>query len=30
MNKLTCSIELSFDVAAGTIELLDNDKWCVD
>lgn len=30
MNKLTYSIEFSFDVDAGTIELLDNDKWCVN
>ena len=29
MNKLTYSIEFSFDIDAGTIELLDNDKWCV-
>lgn len=28
MNKLTCSIEFSFDVDAGTIELLDDDKLC--
>lgn len=30
MNKKTFSIEFSFDVDAGTIELLDNDKWCVN
>lgn len=30
MNKLEVSIEFSFDVDAGTIELLDNDKWCVN
>lgn len=30
MNKLTCSIEFSFDVDAGTIELLDDDKRCVN
>lgn len=30
MNKQTFSIEFSFDVAAGTIELLDNDKWRVN
>lgn len=30
MNKLTYSIEFSFDVDAGTIELLDNDKWRVN
>lgn len=30
MNKQTFSIEFSFDVNAGTIELLDNDKWCVN
>lgn len=30
MNKQTFSIEFSFDVDAGTIELLDNDKWCVN
>lgn len=30
MNKKTFSIELSFDVDAGTIELLDDDKWCVN
>lgn len=30
MNKLTRSIEFSFDIDAGTIELLDNDKWCVN
>lgn len=30
MNKLEVSIELSFDIDAGTIELLDNDKWCVN
>lgn len=30
MNKQTFSIEFSFDVDAGTIELLDNDKRCVD
>lgn len=30
MNKQTFSIELSFDVDAGTIELLDDDKWCVN
>lgn len=30
MNKLTCSIEFSFDIDAGTIELLDDDKWCVN
>lgn len=31
MNKQTFSIEFSFDVDAdaGTIELLDDDKWCV-
>lgn len=26
MNKLEVSIELSFDIDAGTIELLDDDK----
>ena len=30
MNKQTFSIEFSFDVDTGTIELLDNDKWCVN
>lgn len=30
MNKLEVSIEFSFDIDAGTIELLDNDKWCVN
>lgn len=30
MNKQTFSIEFSFDIDAGTIELLDNDKWCVN
>lgn len=30
MNKLEVSIEFSFDVDAGTIELLDNDKLCVN
>lgn len=30
MNKQTFSIAFSFDVDAGTIELLDNDKWCVN
>lgn len=30
MNKLELSIELSFDIDAGTIELLDNDKWRVN
>lgn len=30
MNKQTSSIEFSFDIDAGTIELLDNDKWCVN
>lgn len=30
MNKQTFSIEFSFDVDAETIELLDNDKWCVN
>lgn len=30
MNKQTFSIEFSFDVDAGTIELLDNDKWRVN
>lgn len=30
MNKQTFSIEFSFDVDAGTIELLDNDKWYVN
>ena len=30
MNKLTQSIEFSFDIDAGTIELLDDDKWCVN
>jgi hypothetical protein len=30
MNKKTFSVELSFDIDAGTIELLDNDKWCVN
>lgn len=28
MNKQTFSIEFSFDVDAGTIELLDDDKLC--
>ena len=28
MNKQTFSIEFSFDVDAGTIELLNDDKWC--
>ena len=30
MNKQTFSIEFSFDIAAGTIELLDDDKWYVN
>lgn len=30
MNKQTFSIEFSFDVDAGTIELLNDDKWCVN
>lgn len=30
MNKQTFSIEFSFDVDAGTIELLGNDKWRVN
>lgn len=30
MNKQTFSIEFSFDVDAGTIELLDDDKWCIN
>lgn len=30
MNKLEVSIELSFDIDAGTIELLDNDKQRVN
>ena len=30
MNKKTFSIEFSFDIDAGTIELLDDDKWCVN
>ena len=30
MNKQTFSIEFSFDVDAGTIELLDDAKWCVN
>lgn len=30
MNKQTFSIEFSFDVDAGAIELLGNDKWCVN
>lgn len=30
MNKQTFSIKFSFDIDAGTIELLDNDKWCVN
>lgn len=30
MNKQTFSIEFSFDIDAGTIELLDNDKWRVN
>lgn len=30
MNKLEVSIEFSFDIDAGTIELLDNDKWRVN
>lgn len=30
MNKQTFSIKFSFDVDAGTIELLDDDKWCVN
>lgn len=30
MNKQTFSIEFSLDVDAGTIELLDDDKWCVN
>lgn len=30
MNKQTFSIEFSFDVDAGTIDLLDDDKWCVN
>ena len=28
MNKQTSSIEFSFDIDAGTIELLDDDKLC--
>lgn len=30
MNKQTFSIEFSFDIDAGTIELLDDDKWYVN
>ena len=30
MNKQTFSIEFSFDIDAGTIELLDDDKWCAN
>lgn len=30
MTRKTFSIEFSFDVDAGTIELLDDDKWCVN
>lgn len=30
MNKQTFSIEFSFDVDAGTIELLDDNKCCVN
>lgn len=30
MNKQTFSVEFSFDIDAGTIELLDDDKWCVN
>lgn len=30
MNKQTFSIEFSFDIDAGTIELLDDDKRCVN
>ena len=30
MNKQTFSIEFSFNIDAGTIELLDDDKWCVN
>lgn len=30
MNKQTFSIEFSFDIDAGTIELLYDDKWCVN
>ena len=30
MNKKTFAIEFSFDIDAGTIELLDNDKWRVN
>lgn len=30
MNKLEVSIEFSFDIDAGTIELLDDDKRCVN
>lgn len=30
MNKQTFSIEFSVDIDAGTIELLDNDKCCVN
>lgn len=30
MNKQTLSIEFSFDIDAGTIELLDKDKWRVN
>lgn len=30
MNKKTFSIEFSFDIDAGTIELLGDDKWCVN
>lgn len=30
MNKQTFSIKFSFDIDAGTIELLDNDKRCVN
>ncbi len=30
MNKQTFSIEFSFDIDAGTIELLNDDKWCVN
>lgn len=30
MNKKTFSIEFSFDIDAGTIELLDDDKRCAN
>lgn len=30
MNKKTFSTEFSFDIDAGTIELLDDDKWSVN